>query len=90
MIADHRNTFKIGSSRAVTIPKRCRIGTAVTMAGDDRLILVDTKGQIHEDDLLKFFIECVQPMFLDWWRMQRNASVLDNYVKLGRKIVNGR
>ncbi len=89
MIADRRKPFKIGGSKGVTLPKKCQIGESVTMACNSRLILVNTTGQIHEDDLLRFLIKSVQPMFRDWWRNQKETNVLDNYVRLGRKIVNG-
>lgn len=89
MIADRRKAFKTGGSKGVTLPKKCQIGESVTIACDNRLILVDTTGQIQEDDLMRFFIGWVQPMFRDWWRQQQEMSALDNYTRLGRKIVDG-
>jgi hypothetical protein len=41
------------------------------MACGSRLILADTTGQIHEDDLLRFVIEVMEPMFWDWWRQEQ-------------------
>ncbi|AQU05320.1 hypothetical protein B1778_00845 [Dehalococcoides mccartyi] len=89
MIADRWRVFNIGGSRGITLPKSCQIRETTTMGCGSRLILADTTGRIHEDDLLMFVLECMEPMFWDWWRREREKTVLDNYVSLGRKIVNG-
>jgi len=89
VIADRRKAFKIGGSKGVTLPKKCQIGESVTMACNSRLILVNTTGQIREDDLMRFFICWVEPMFRDWWRHQKETNVLDNCARPDRKIVDG-
>jgi hypothetical protein len=66
-----RRVFKIGGSKACTLPKESQIGKSTTMACGSRLILADTTGQFHEDDLLRFVIEVMEPMFWDWWRQEQ-------------------
>ncbi|MDD4985068.1 MAG: hypothetical protein PHQ43_04645 [Dehalococcoidales bacterium] len=78
MITARRRVFKAGGSKGVTLPKSCRIGESVTMACGTRLILVNTTGQIREDDLLRFFIKYLEPMFWDWWRGEQRKGVRNN------------
>ena len=68
MIKTRRRVFRMGGSRACTLPKKCQIGEVTTIACTNRLILMDTTGQIPEDDLLRFVILYMEPMFWDWWR----------------------
>ena len=78
MITARRRVFKTGASKAVTLPKSCRIEEAVTMAGGSHIILVNTTGQIREDDLMRFFVRYLEPMFWDWWRAEQRKGVCNN------------
>ncbi|MDP2729829.1 MAG: hypothetical protein Q8O55_05050 [Dehalococcoidales bacterium] len=89
MIATRRKPFKIGKSKAVTLPKKCRIGESVTMACGGGLALVDPSGEIPEEDLMRFFILYLEPAFQEWWRREQEKTSLYNYARLGRKVVNG-
>ncbi|MDP3880174.1 MAG: hypothetical protein Q8Q07_07730 [Dehalococcoidales bacterium] len=78
MITAKRRVFKAGGSKAVTLPKSCRIEEAVTMAGGTRLILVNTTGQIREGDLVRFCVRYLEPMFWDWWRREHKKGAHDD------------
>ena len=44
------------------------------MAASDRLLLVDTNGEVPEDKLLQFFMQYVEPAFQNWWQSQKQAG----------------
>lgn len=89
MIATKRKPFRIGASKAVTLPKKCRIGETVTMACGGGLALVDPTGEIPEEDLMRFFILYVVPTFREWWRREQEQTVLENCARLGKKVAHG-
>lgn len=65
-ISDTRNVLKTGKySKAVTIPSKIKTGETATMAGN-RLIIMDPRGEIHEDDLLEFLELHIEPNFWPW------------------------
>ena len=65
-ITDTRNVLKTGKySRAVTIPAKIKTGETVTMAGS-RLIIMDPRGEINENDLLEFLERHIEPKFWPW------------------------
>ncbi|MCW4019674.1 MAG: hypothetical protein NWF14_00370 [Candidatus Bathyarchaeota archaeon] len=65
-IATRRKVHKTGAyTSAITLPAALRIGKIATMACD-RIIIVDPRGEIHEDDLLDFLEEEVEPRFWPW------------------------
>lgn len=74
MIAARRSTFKIGGSKGVTLPGGRIIKDEVTMAAD-RLVLIDTTGEIPEDKLLEFLKEYLEPTFWRWWESQKQPTV---------------
>ena len=43
------------------------------MAASDRLLLVDTTGEVPEDKLLQFYIQYVEPAFQNWWQSQKRT-----------------
>lgn len=59
MIAVRRHTFQIGGSRVVTLPGGRIIGDEVSIAAN-RLLLMDTNGEIPE---AKFLKERLEPTF---------------------------
>ena len=64
MLSDRRKPFIIGHSQAVTLPGTMQISKeGVSMAAGDRLILMDTTGEVPEDQLFQFFMEQVEPAF---------------------------
>ena len=74
MISTRRKPFPIGQSRAVTLPAAMEISDEVSMAASDRLVLVDTTGEVPEDKLLQFYMQYVEPAFQNWWQAQKRAS----------------
>ena len=49
MISTRRKPFPTGQSRAVTLPAAMDISDEVSMAASDRLIIMDTTGEVPED-----------------------------------------
>lgn len=74
MLSTRRKPFPIGASKGVTLPAAMKILDEVSMAAGDRLILMDTTGEVPEDKLLQFFMEYVQPAFERWWGSQRQPK----------------
>ncbi len=73
MIAAKRRTFQIGGSKAVTLPGGRIIGDEVTMAAN-RILIMDTTGEIPEDKLLEFLKEQLEPTFWRWWESQKQSK----------------
>ena len=71
MASTTRKPFTIGGSKGITIPQEMTIGEEVSMAANDRLLLVDTKGEIPQDKLYEFFLTNVQPNFNSWWEKEK-------------------
>jgi hypothetical protein len=61
-------------SRALILPANLKIGKYSTLAAD-RLILVDPRGEISEDDLLEFLEEFVEPQFWAWYLKKREKAI---------------
>jgi len=74
MISTRRKPFPIGQSTGVTLPGSMKISNEVSMAASDRLVLVDTTGEVPEDKLLQFFMQYIAPAFPNWWEAQKRAS----------------
>ena len=73
MIATRRRTFQIGGSRGVTLPGGREIGEEVSMAVN-RLLLMDTTGEIPEAKLLEFLKDELEPAFWRWWEPQKKPK----------------
>ncbi len=75
MLSDKRKPFPIGQSKGITLPAAMQINDkGVSMAASDRLILMDTTGEVPEAKLLQFFMQYVQPPFQNWWEAEKRAS----------------
>ena len=74
MISTRRKPFPTGQSRGITLPAAMEISDEVSMAASDRLILMDTKGEVPDDKLLQFFMQYVEPAFQNWWQAQKQLS----------------
>jgi len=74
MQSTRRKPFAIGGSKGVTIPQGMTIGEEVSMAAGERLLLVDTSGEIPDYKLLQFFIDYVEPAFQNWKEAQKQGS----------------
>jgi hypothetical protein len=73
-IATRRKPFNTGQSRGVTLPGKMTIADEVSMAANERLLLVDTTGEVPEDKLLEFYLRYVEPAFQNWWDAQKRAT----------------
>ena len=68
MLSDKRKPFATGQSKGITLPAAMQINDkGVSMAASDRLILMDTTGEVPEAKLLQFFMQYVEPSFQNWW-----------------------
>jgi len=75
MLSDTRKPFKSGQSKAITLPASMQINDkGISMAASDRLILMDTSGEVPETKLLQFFMRYVAPAFPNWWEEEKRAS----------------
>ena len=71
---DKRTILKLGKySNAITIPSKMKTGDTATLAGN-RLIIMDPRGEIHEDDLLEFLEEFIEPNFWPWVAKKKEAQ----------------
>jgi len=67
-IKDRRSNIRYGLySRVLVLPAYLEKGEESTLAGN-RLLLVDPRGEISEDDLLEFLETYVEPQFWRWIR----------------------
>jgi hypothetical protein len=71
MPSSRRKPFHIGASRGVTLPSGMRVSDEVSIAASDRLLLIDTTGEVSADKLLQFFSQHVEPAFQRWLESQR-------------------
>ena len=60
-----------GASRSIVIPCRLKAGQTATMAAN-RLMIVDPRGEISEDDLLQFLETFVEPEFWPWLKSKES------------------
>jgi hypothetical protein len=75
MIATRRKPFATGQSKGITLPGKMKISDkGVSMAASDRLLLIDTTGEVPEDKLLQFYLQFIEPAFPNWWDAQKRAS----------------
>ncbi|MFC1971037.1 hypothetical protein ACFLV0_03780 [Chloroflexota bacterium] len=75
MLSDRRKPFATGQSKGITLPAAMQINEkGISMAASDRLILMDTTGEVPEVKLLQFFMQYVEPSFQNWWEAQKRAS----------------
>jgi len=74
MISTRRKPFPIGQSTGITLPVSMQISNEVSMAASDRLVIMDTTGEVPEDKLLQFYMQYVEPAFQNWWQAQKRTS----------------
>lgn len=65
-LKDKRSNIARGPySKALIIPAKLKTGEQSTLAAN-RLMLVDPRGEIPEDDLLEFLETYIEPEFWPW------------------------
>jgi hypothetical protein len=75
MLSDTRKPFKTGQSKGITLPASMQISDeGISMAASDKLILMNTTGEVPETKLLQFFLQYVEPAFKNWWEEEKRAS----------------
>jgi len=73
-LKDKRSNIKHGRySRVLVLPASIEMGEKSTLAAN-RLVLVDPRGEIHEDDLLQFLEKFVEPDFWNWIRNKKTKK----------------
>jgi len=66
-----RKNVSIGrTSKATILPAILEIKEESTMAGN-RLILLDPRAEISEEDLLRFYEAVVEPRFWEWYQKRK-------------------
>ena len=68
-----RRNYQLGGSRALTYPSDITVGEEATVAGS-RLLLIDPRGEIDENDLEEFLEKHVEPVFWKWWDQKKAAK----------------
>jgi hypothetical protein len=62
-----------GASKSVVIPANIKTGQVATIAAN-RLVLLDPRGEIPEDDLLQFLENFVEPQFWTWLTLKKKGD----------------
>lgn len=62
-----------GASRSIVIPSKLKTGQTATIAAN-RLMIVDPRGEISEDDLLQFLEKFVEPQFWPWLKSKEGQK----------------
>jgi len=71
-LKDKRSNIKHGKySRVLVLPASIKMGEKSTLAAN-RLVIVDPRGEIDEDDLLQFLEEFVEPQFWPWLKSKES------------------
>jgi len=69
-LKDRRKVVRIGGSTAITLPPKLAKGKEASLAAD-RLILLDPRGELSEDDLLEFLETYVEPNLWEWLKKKK-------------------
>jgi len=70
-IKGRRSNIRYGAySKVLVLPAGIVKGEKSTLAGN-RLLLVDPRGEISEDDLLEFLETYIEPYFWAWYTKKR-------------------
>ena len=68
-----RKLVRVGSSEGITLPPSLAKGPECTLAGN-RLLLMDPRGEVSEDELLAFMEEFVEPHLWSWLQGVRDRA----------------
>lgn len=66
MLKCRRRNYRLGGSKAMTYPGDAVVGEEATIAGN-RILIVDPRGEIDENELAEFMENHVEPSFRRWW-----------------------
>lgn len=69
-----RSNIRYGQyTRVLILPAAIEKGKESTLAGN-RLLLVDPRAEISEDDLLEFLETFIEPKFWPWYQKKRKEA----------------
>ena len=86
---DRRSNIKHGEySRAIVLPAKLRKGSTSTLAAN-RLVLIDPRGEISEDDLLDFLETYIEPKFWSWFQRRKEQDASEETCSKRRIHVSG-
>jgi len=69
-----RSNIKHGKySLALVLPANIKKGQQSTLAAN-RLVLIDPRAEIHEEDLLEFLETYIEPQFWPWYQKKKQAT----------------
>lgn len=80
-LKDRRSNVKRGYSTSLVIPAKLKVGKESTLAAN-RLMLVDPRGEIPEDDLLDFLEKYVEPEFWPWLAEKKKDAKVEDVGRL--------
>lgn len=73
-LKDRRSNIKHGKySLALVLPANIKKGQQSTLAAN-RLILIDPRAEIHEEDLLEFLENYIEPKFWPWYQKKKQNT----------------
>jgi len=76
-----RSNIKHGKySLALVLPANIKKGQQSTLAAN-RLILIDPRAEIHEEDLLEFLETYIEPQFWPWYEKKKQTTKQDTEAK---------
>jgi len=69
-----RSNIKHGKySLALVLPANIKKGNESTLAAN-RLVLIDPRAEIHEEDLLEFLETYIEPQFWPWYQKKKQNA----------------
>ena len=84
-IKERRSNIPHGRySTALILPAYLKKGKESTLAAN-RLILVDPRGEIPEDDLLEFLEKYIEPEFWPWLKEKEKGFKVEDVRRLCRE-----
>jgi len=72
-IKNRRKIIRVGNSEAITLPPNLAKGKEASFAAS-RLIIIDPRGEVNEDDLLDFLENNIEPVFWEWLKRKTEKS----------------
>ncbi len=76
-----RTNIKHGKySLALVLPANIKKGQQSTLAAN-RLVLIDPRAEIHEEDLLEFLETYIEPQFWPWYEKKKQTIKQDAEAK---------
>lgn len=68
-----RSNIKHGKYSLALVPANIKKGNESTLAAN-RLVLIDPRAEIHEEDLLEFLETYIEPQFWPWYQKKKQNA----------------